>query len=278
MTWFSYWRVAPLADPLTDNGGNTLLEWSFDFEQKKISIALLGQNDRVEMIRATIPGDGKLSQPEIKVINELKELILSLLRIMHDSSIEQWRHEEDTVNFGSFGDSEGKPNFSVTLSLTGGKGPLPLQGIGQIFSATQEHKPFIRLLDDGMQPRLPAQYRFLSLYKLLELELKVKGKWVGLSDFISPFEEEFRLLGVSKRPLSKFLHEFRDRCAHIKLGGKDELGVTGLSPSDSETFRKMKPLMLKMAITILKDRHGLPLQFVPSVETADDSSKMSSQT
>ena len=40
----------------------------------------------------------------------------------------------------------------------------------------------MKLLGDAQLPTLPLQYRYLSLYKILELEFRVNRRWGGLNE------------------------------------------------------------------------------------------------
>lgn len=92
----------------------------------------------------------------------------------------------------------------------------------------------LKLLTDAQKSYIPIQFRFLSLYKWLELEFKIKGKWNdGFLSFSKSVEDEFKKREFSKKKFSNYLHDIRDKCAHIK-SNNDILGVTSLSYEDEK--------------------------------------------
>lgn len=101
---------------------------------------------------------------------------------------------------------------------------------------------------------MPLQYRYLSLYKLLELEFKKKKKWTKqIEELTDRFEEEFRTLG-QKKNLINYIHSLRDRCAHVKTT-KGFIAVTQLSNKDMLEIDRFLPLMTKMCVTLINEKY-----------------------
>jgi len=50
----------------------------------------------------------------------------------------------------------------------------------------------------------------LKTHKILELEFRKKGYWVGLDKHLECYEKPFRDLDISKAKLGNFLHNYRD--------------------------------------------------------------------
>lgn len=88
----------------------------------------------------------------------------------------------------------------------------------------------------------------LHLAKVIELEVKSKGRWkkTELESFLLPFADRARSLGVSKN-LSRYLHDLRDKCAHIRTG-QDAFGVTHLDNKQAVEVEKCLPLLGDIAI------------------------------
>lgn len=99
--------------------------------------------------------------------------------------------------------------------------------------AVPEGVEIVRLLVDAHDLSIPLQYRYLSLYKILELQLKRGQVWDldALDRCIqSSGIDAYRPLGVT-RTSKRWIHELRDKCAHINNGRG--AGVTSL---DKETY------------------------------------------
>ena len=114
----------------------------------------------------------------------------------------------------------------------------------------------IRLLIDAGNRYIPLQYRYLSLYKLIEIEFKHRGDWrkAELDRFLDPFASGFCKIGISKKPRA-YLAELRGRCAHIKTGGKNErLGVTHLNHQEAAKVERILPILGEIAVAILNAR------------------------
>ena len=76
-------------------------------------------------------------------------------------------------------------------------------------------------------------------HKILEHEFRVGKKWPNLRKALGPWDEEFRSLKVSSQLLVSFIHDLRNRCAHIRIGNSGDLGLTGLSTEDTEAVDKV---------------------------------------
>src|SRR5215469_16193382 len=108
------------------------------------------------------------------------------------------------------------------------------ENIRNVLVGSMGHQPLIKLLADAQMPLLPLQYRYLSLYKILELEFRLAGRWIGLQKLLEPYYDDYKGLNISMRSLPNLIHEMRDKCAHIKLGGNDSLGIIGLEGADAK--------------------------------------------
>jgi hypothetical protein len=77
----------------------------------------------------------------------------------------------------------------------------------------------IHLLADSSDYRLPIQFRFLSLYKIIELHFKITTN-KKFNKFIEPFIEKFQQFEQNVKTvadLCRTLNTLRSRCAHIEL-------------------------------------------------------------
>jgi len=88
-------------------------------------------------------------------------------------------------------------------------------------------------LTDGIDDAMSLAYRFLSLFKLLEIRyLSADEEWdytkVGAA--LAPYEERYAALKLPRSFFKELCH-LRDRCAHIRTGkgSRRALGVTQLN-------------------------------------------------
>lgn len=103
-----------------------------------------------------------------------------------------------------------------------------------------------RLFVDAHDLNIPLQYRYLSFYKILELTLKSGGQWnysiLEQCITIAKIEKD-KPIGV-ERSAKNWIHELRDKCAHIKNGNL--FGVTGLDTTGTAQIASAMPLMNRL--------------------------------
>ena len=220
---------------------------------KIIEVALLGNEKTIQMIRILVPNLERelVTAEDLRIIQVLKEHMMSILRLNYDPTV------NSAVNVHNFRKSNEYPNLSFTLQTVINidfdvRNNMIIGSYLNSFDIRNQ----LKLLSDSTREEIPIQYRFLSLYKLLELEFKVEGSWnLNFSLYIEEFNEEFQSLNISTRKLENYIHEQRDKCAHIK-SNKDILGITELSQKDLITLDSFFPLMRKISILIINRRYS----------------------
>jgi hypothetical protein len=142
-------------------------------------------------------------------------------------------------------------DMRIELNLRSTLNPELLQNL---FTSSLNHPEEFRLFNNGTDKAIPAQYRFLSLYKLLEMRFKKRGEWQqGFSELVKAFKAQFEQKQSSGEPIS-LVHSLRDKCAHIRTGRKRELlGVSEPNHKQLVTVLKMLPIMIEMGAKILGD-------------------------
>jgi hypothetical protein len=223
------------------------------FGKKTFEIALLGNAQTIQMIRILVP-DLELEsfqESDLKIVQSIKEHMLSILRLNYDQNVGaifnvyNFRQKNEAPNLSFIFNTPLNSEFDVRNRMIIGS-----------FENSLNIRTQVQLLADTVRKDIPIQYRFLGLYKLLELEFKKGGKWTDeFSDYIKEFQEEFEKLSLSARALENYIHELRDKCAHIK-SNKDVLGVTELSQTDTLTVEKIIPLMTKIGAFIINRRYS----------------------
>ena len=204
-----------------------------------------------------------MSAKQSETIGKLVDHTLAVLKLTHDVGVDLVRWGENTISIGAH-DVKGKPSLNFQISeIAGAQADVPAENIRNVLVATMGYRPLIKLLADAQMPLLPEQYRYLSLYKILELEFRVAGRWIDLRKLLEPYEDDYKALNISARPLLNLIHEMRDKCAHIKVGGNDSLGILGLDGPDARIVTALIKLLRRILINYFNSR-SMGLTFVPA--------------
>jgi hypothetical protein len=263
VAWFNYTFLTPLIEKYSDDGSRDLLTVECDLGEKGLyRVAAVGEHNHVELIRVqSVHSDGNLSPEQQQLVSQLMDHMISVLRLTTDQHVERLWFGQETISVGSHGDENGKPNLGIEIAMHApAEFKVGYENVATVFSQTVNERSLLKLLGDSQNPTLPLQYQYLSLYKILEHELRDGKKWPGLQDILGPCEEDFKALGLSAKSFDNLLHDLRDKCAHIRIGKKNELGITGLSSRDTELVDKMMPL-LKRAVFLQLSRKYPNLKF-----------------
>ena len=87
------------------------------------------------------------------------------------------------------------------------------------------------------------------------------GNWEGLQRLLEPYDSDYKTLNISPRRLENLIHEMRDKCAHIKVGGSDSLGIIGLDGPDAKIVAALLGLLYRVLTDYLNCK-GMGLTFV----------------
>jgi hypothetical protein len=254
-TCYYYLIVEPLLDHYRDDANTKPTSTGLiKIKSKKYKISFFIGGNRLSMIRIDIPNLSGKTVPEedSESVHILKEHVLSVLRLNYDSEVSFFPNAMMVFRKEGLG-----PIFSIKLKQTLKPNPsLPLyiENVRDVLVDSFPLRVQTKLLSDAQDERLPLQYRYLSLYKLLEMECKKEGKWKQeFERFVDKFEAEFKNLGIKMKPVN-YIHYLRDRCAHIKIS-REAYGVTQLSRKDMAEIGKFLPLMIRMCTTSLNENH-----------------------
>ncbi len=254
---FYYWFFEPLkSEYQDDNSINPILEIPVKTNDGECRLSLFfGIDRRPSFMRFSIPGYEKeeIKEEHSELLQTVKEHLLSILRINYDSNLQlapytMWAFPES-----------GKPySYGITLKQMVTKWTeLPVKTIKNAFIGTWSKRDDMRLLSDSLDPRIPLQYRYLSLYKIIENAFKARGKWnkKELKEFLNQFEDDYKKDIRTKSSLYSYIHNLRDKCAHIKTS-KNRYGVTYLSNRQVVEVNKFLPFMRKMCVNLLNSLSG----------------------
>jgi hypothetical protein len=214
------------------------------------------EHDNLEYALLKIPhltGD-KIPEELIPLIQVHSEHLLSVLRLTHGPEMNL--HHQGLRFFVDDGTSF---NTNIDVSQIIGDSSFDPDRTREVFEGTFGHGEEIRLLVDSHDYRIPLQYRYLSLYKVLELAFKTGNKWeeTKLKSFLNPYQGSFEQLKIASKPLANYIHELRDRCAHIHTGstGRRQLvGVTELNQREAAKVAKILPILTDICVAVINER------------------------
>ena len=61
-----------------------------------------------------------------------------------------------------------------------------------------------------------------------------------------------------RRALKNIIHELRDKCAHIKTGGNNDLGIIGMDHADAKVVGAPMPLLIKIISSHISEKMHAP--------------------
>jgi len=263
-TWFNWSPLSPLIETYVDDGTRDLRTAEISIQDTgDFKVSLVGTKHRIELIRvATLDSDGNLSAKQSETIGKLVDHTLAVLKLTHDVRVDLIRWGDNkTISVGAH-DVNGKPNLNVQISeIVGAQAEIAAENVRNVLVASMGYRPLIKLLADSQMPLLPLQYRYLSLYKILELEFRVARRWIGLQKLLEPYDDDYKALNISERPLPNLIHQMRGKCAHIKVGGNDSLGIIGLDGPDAKIVTELVKLLRRILTDHLNSK-SMGLTFV----------------
>jgi len=267
---FYYWVIDPIRRSLFDNPGRS----------PAFSVNIVHQNGKTysfavlcddvgspELLRCIIPDVSSEVIPaeDLPILQTLGEHFMSSLRITYKMEA-TYSSCPRIWNFIK----KGQPH-SLDVEINSFDNRIfDADKTKSLFILSFEIRELIRLYCDGLDERLPIQYRFLSFYKIIENRFRPLGKWedVALRELVSPYEKDFKELGLSMGA-DAALHAFRDKCAHIHTGSKGKeqvLGVTHLNHKEAVTAEKLIPIVRAICAVILNERAAGQFGFSIEVE------------
>ena len=212
----------------------------------------ISENGNPEYGRLTIPDleEEKILDEYLPMLQVVREHFLSILRITYYSDV-------TLFPFPFYNFFEDLSPYSTRLDFTKISGQkFDIKKAKRLFVGSFPHREELRLFIDGNDGRIPLQYRYLSFYKIFELQFRKQGQWDedGLEILLGNYTYQFTNIGIVKDPLSH-IHMLRDKCAHIKTGkSKESLGVTQLNHKEASSVYEILPMMSDICIDILNTR------------------------
>lgn len=249
-----YWIFEPISGKLKDNTARIpAFSIPTNFRNVEYEFALYCREDgSPEFARVRIPHLNSEEIPEdvLPLLQILKEHLISTLRLTYREDIQIF-----PMTAWSFFDEGKEHEMGLEIELHDST-ELDVNFVKNFFSASMKYREEIRLLVDGIDARLPLQYRFLSYYKIIEEKFKNAGRWDTrqLDKFLEAYRARFAEKGFNKEPAS-LIHELRDKCAHIRTGAKKEaFGVTQLNHKEAVRVAELLPLLRDICIELINKK------------------------
>lgn len=256
-----YFLISPLRASYADRADSKVLtEMHIRFNSGTHQFSILPDADG-EPAAARLILDGlteaeleeeKLPSRYLPLLQWLKEHLRTILRLTHhpEAAVENL----DLLVFPK-DDSKSGNYLSMEVKQTFSKVPFSAVAFKDSFGSSLNHREELRMFVDGQDARIPLQYRFLSLYRLVELHFKKNGAWKTkeLNEFLQPYSSMISKHGTQTP--AAYLHKLRDMCAHVSTGRrKIVLGVTHLNHSRAVEVEKILPALVKIGEDIINLR------------------------
>jgi hypothetical protein len=254
-----YWIFAPLRGGIVDRP-DRLPSFAIDvvdLDRKTYQVGLYcDEEGHPHFARCRIPdlADRSIPEASLPLLQSIREHLLSVLRLTYriDTMLAQ------PQSAWAFIENDKPPTVDLKVKELGGAKEFVAESAKDLFIHSYQIRELVRLYSDGVDPRIPLQYRYLSLYKILENKYRHHGHWnkLELSRLLARFSKEAAEAGVSGE-VANTLHDLRDKCAHIKTGssGKREmLGVTHLNLKEVSRVEKVLPLMRAACALVINER------------------------
>ena len=249
-----YWLIAPLRGGLEDTPERqpafALTVHALDGKVHELGLYCDAQG-QPEFGRFAIPDlqSEEIPESQLPLIQSVQEHLLSALRL----TFRQDAMLAEPSAVWSF-IADGAPRH-IKLSIQEfGTHAYDPQRTKDVFALTFNIRELIRLFVDGIDVRIPLQYRFLSFYKVLENRFRQHGRWdhKALAAILQSHAGSFTRLGFHATPASA-LHDLRDRCAHVKTG-KEVLGVTHLNLKEAARVESVLPYLRAICAAVINER------------------------
>jgi hypothetical protein len=259
-TWFNYVPLSGVGPKINDDGSRVFCSVPILREAEglpPVELAIIGDATKLDLVRVATPNtDGNLTQDERHKVGNILDHAILVLRLIFDSDIDRLCLAGKPIAIGQFGKEDGSPQLSLTAEEFRNPPHYDADEIRNAIVATAPIRVQLSLLAEAAHPATPPSFKYLCYYKILELELRQNRKWVGLVEHLKDYEQSFEKLKIGTARLTNFLHSYRDKCAHIKTGGRDELGLTGMGSIDAEVVGRFLPLLHKIVIDLLNRKYA----------------------
>lgn len=248
-----YFFVEPILSEYRDDSTTVpLATCKVQFEGTDYDVAFIGETHKLHFLRIRVPDVSpdmpkEISEVASRRLQLLKEHALSILRLLYDPDVSLY-----PMSAWNYVDSGALPSFAVCLQEgINSDWQFPGEQIAAAFGITLNCRNELKLLTDSLDRRVPLQYRYLSLYKLLEITFFQDNKPTkGFDEFLAPYQANFIAGFPPRKSLKAYIINLRARCAHI-TSNKGAMGVTMLNNKDAAEVEVFLPFAYRIASEII---------------------------
>lgn len=248
-----YWLFEPLRGGLIDTPERTpAIQQAIKFENDTYDFRIYcDENNIPEFARVRIENLDKEEIPEdaLEILQIIKEHLLTTLKLTYRKDIQFF-----PFALWSFIE-ESKEEIANVLAEYRGKHNFDKDLVQATFISSITMREELRLYADGIDERIPLQYQFLSLYKLIELKFRNNGVWdrIPLNNLLNQYHSRFMDLGINLKPIN-LMHNIRDKCAHIKSRkNKYQFGVTQLNHKEASLVSTVLPIFREICKDLVNE-------------------------
>lgn len=255
--WHCFW---PLLPPPPDRTAIKLLasvEMASD-EGWRWHACLMGRQDTIDVLAVSVPADFMRREDEFQALaGGALNRLFGAASVIYSSHIKLISMREDGfLSFGCFSDDQLPRSYPIEITLPQ---PWPLRNwdlasILNLMAHTADHGDALAALSEAMRADIPRHYRFLALYRALELLIPDKPT---LTAWLDRYEEAFRALAMDPKLFRNFAPQLRARCAHGAGIGR-ERAIFGVI--SSEVAPEVFDLLLEAVLDKLAEIAGFRLQ------------------
>jgi len=241
---YRYFAIKPLKDHYIDDGHSAMFNLDIDGVFHDYEIALLGTNGTPDLLRIAVKNlpDENIPETALVGIQMLKEHFISIYHLNYDREIEL-----SFFTVWNFIDECNPPALNFRIGFGVNKVEFNPEKFKNEFNNLWSERETIKLLTEGIDERLPLYYRYLSLYRILEMLYKNSGTWSSdYKGLLSEFNKTYHTIKQTGRTLEAYIEIMRNRCAHGRFRNKkgNDKGLTQLDNRGLVELNKFMPLML----------------------------------
>lgn len=195
-----------------------LLDGEFSY-----TLSLLGSDLNVYAICVSTEqhDNGNISPKQQNHIPYLNNYALSALRITNSLNYDMYNDGDESLLAACLLGSKPYPTeLPLTIFRENRRKFVDYESILNIVGHTSSFIPQLALLGDSVIPASPTSYKFLSLYKIFEMDFSSQGKWrAEFFEFCSKYEMSFRALNLGNQNYPTF---FTRRVHAALTSGREE--------------------------------------------------------
>ncbi|WP_155935113.1 hypothetical protein [Methylobacterium sp. 10] len=239
----------------------------------KFSLKLQGSKNRIDVIIAT--GLYEEREKTSVFINHAIEHMLTVLKLDYSPDADVAWSDDGFMSMVARSDNENQLFDPFKTVNPPPINEFDLNNINMLFAETVDPKQadVLALLAESIVPNVPNHYKFLSLYRAMELltpNIKLREA------ILDKYQEDFVTINTGAIPLfRKAIPAIRDRCAHgrldKKLSRQPERGdknypIVGIGYNHNVNLYALLTLFRRVVADTIKDEFGTNITANPKAD------------